>query len=695
MRSPPTSGPRKHRKTFTGCWTCRSRKVKCDEARPTCLQCRSKSLFCQGYGVRLQWVHSSEGSMDHDAPRMKIQRSQVTTNHNCQSFESAEIDDILDSIDAYEPLEPSAPGSGDHFFIHNFGVLNPCSLSQVESLPTTVIPDEQSSSMASDEGSPFGSVTDGHLNAEQLHSSHLDGATPTLFLSEDGSHASQTDLGSSILFDAISPSFFDVPNFTLGEVNDHDSEPLQDPGIVPLQHYEWASTGSALIRNPCSSSLPEQEQFLMYHYTHRAVNLFCVIDNRKSPWKTIHLPRAMQSIGQLSISGSSSSIRNALRNALLSISAFYLSNEGKSRFCSDDAAKWARQATILRGRAIELLKDAVNTDFNTKCIPKYKEFLATMLSMITINVMSGDTSTCGVHLDGAFRFMTQAKTWKTKFSPKALALHRIYFYLQAIYESTALHYHEIGSSSYQSLDAGAQRPLRLTLRDGIDPAATTLSQSARLSIEPTLQMSTYECIYGVPQNLLVLFFESTRLIRRVFSFQKEKGKGNLSAELVSYCDDLEQSIMDWPIDTELQRCRLDTSGPSYDIIRHTTCAFHNALIIYFAQHIRRLSYRYLHQYVQTVLENIEAIEKIKAESRILAAPIYWPAFIAASEAFNETLQNRFKTWYDQVEVYGIEARRSGIQVLLEVWKRGPTTGADMTSRWRMVVEETEAHLMLS
>ena len=48
--------PRKRTKTFTGCWTCRARKVKCDEARPHCRQCRQKRLNCEGYGARLQWL---------------------------------------------------------------------------------------------------------------------------------------------------------------------------------------------------------------------------------------------------------------------------------------------------------------------------------------------------------------------------------------------------------------------------------------------------------------------------------------------------------------------------------------------------------------------------------------------------------------------------------------------------------------
>lgn len=58
------SGPiqsRKRTKTFTGCWTCRKRKIKCDEAKPSCLQCRDKGLTCEGYSARLQWLTPATG----------------------------------------------------------------------------------------------------------------------------------------------------------------------------------------------------------------------------------------------------------------------------------------------------------------------------------------------------------------------------------------------------------------------------------------------------------------------------------------------------------------------------------------------------------------------------------------------------------------------------------------------------------
>lgn len=45
----------KRGKTFTGCWTCRSRKVKCDLRRPSCKRCEKSGLECGGYDIKLRW----------------------------------------------------------------------------------------------------------------------------------------------------------------------------------------------------------------------------------------------------------------------------------------------------------------------------------------------------------------------------------------------------------------------------------------------------------------------------------------------------------------------------------------------------------------------------------------------------------------------------------------------------------------
>ncbi|KAI0859857.1 fungal-specific transcription factor domain-containing protein [Xylaria cubensis] len=48
--------PRQRNRTFTGCWKCRQRKVKCDEGRPGCLSCQRIGVACAGYDPKYIWV---------------------------------------------------------------------------------------------------------------------------------------------------------------------------------------------------------------------------------------------------------------------------------------------------------------------------------------------------------------------------------------------------------------------------------------------------------------------------------------------------------------------------------------------------------------------------------------------------------------------------------------------------------------
>lgn len=166
---------------------------------------------------------------------------------------------------------------------------------------------------------------------------------------------------------------------------------LDSEEVLPQRGHDGSPTNKSLgfatkTNPPENLAVPYQERFLMWHYRERVVNLFCVIDNAKSPWKTIHLPRVLQCSGELSFGGTTTRIRDALRNSLLSISAFYLSNEDRAHRREDEAMNWNMIASRYRCNAIGLLKCAVENDLYADEEIKYKEFLATMLSMVTINV---------------------------------------------------------------------------------------------------------------------------------------------------------------------------------------------------------------------------------------------------------------------------------------------------------------------
>lgn len=138
--------------------------------------------------------------------------------------------------------------------------------------------------------------------------------------------------------------------------------------------------------------LPRNERFLINYYSSRVVHFFTVLDSPKSPWKTVHLPRVLQSAGEMALQGFTSQIRAALRNSILSVSAFYMSKHVRALSGIEASTKWNRDAMRFQGTAIKLLKDAVNTGSTSQEQPKYKELLATMLSMISINVSTARIS---------------------------------------------------------------------------------------------------------------------------------------------------------------------------------------------------------------------------------------------------------------------------------------------------------------
>ncbi|RSM08285.1 hypothetical protein CEP52_004769 [Fusarium oligoseptatum] len=44
-------GPRRRQKVKTGCKTCKLRRIKCDEGKPSCNKCLSSGRLCAGYGI--------------------------------------------------------------------------------------------------------------------------------------------------------------------------------------------------------------------------------------------------------------------------------------------------------------------------------------------------------------------------------------------------------------------------------------------------------------------------------------------------------------------------------------------------------------------------------------------------------------------------------------------------------------------
>lgn len=305
-------------------------------------------------------------------------------------LQSSELDHILRSIeDAASAYHHLSHIDSDPFFLHNFGVFRAASLRN-DSLE---VADTPNGPVVGVQGLDLGC---GQLDVEaEFFCEGDEAAAPLTYLPDLDYRVNALSTGDTIIdsnteISVESPrspeplssagNVVSTPNFA----PTHGRDPSDQ--IVISSHLRWQEDNGVIMRNPCPEYLPDLERFLIHHYSNRVVHLFCVIDNKKSPWKTIHLPRVLQSAGELCVYGSTPTIRIALRNALLSVSAFYLANDSRSRDRIEDATRWATKATRLRGKTLKLLQEAVNEGFCQQQSVRYKDILATMLSMITINV---------------------------------------------------------------------------------------------------------------------------------------------------------------------------------------------------------------------------------------------------------------------------------------------------------------------
>lgn len=94
---PGQQNPVKRSKTFTGCWTCRDRGVKCDLEKPACNRCTRTKRLCSGYGIRLVWVD------ENDAPPKQAQRRMFSERQRDNPvFSDAHITAALEDLDTLE-----------------------------------------------------------------------------------------------------------------------------------------------------------------------------------------------------------------------------------------------------------------------------------------------------------------------------------------------------------------------------------------------------------------------------------------------------------------------------------------------------------------------------------------------------------------------------------------------------------------
>lgn len=272
------------RKTFTGCWTCRASKVKCDLTRPECLRCtRTPGKKCKGYGVSLTWVDASAA---HQLPTaIKRQAMSIAPVTYSNILDSSEVDAAVAWLETCEPESHSGTTLSGPFGVFPVfsGVSNDQS-AQVRSNGTTAEHLEMSSFMAEEQ--PRGPSRP-MLDVLQSRQRHF--ITHKHALAETAAHF------STVRAPVILPSFcraLQTSNASL-------------PNAIP-PHLRPSARGNPLA------------QLLLRHYTEHIATLLQPVSRPNNTYKSIHAPVALKALDALcSIAGNPHSSVAASRVAVL------------------------------------------------------------------------------------------------------------------------------------------------------------------------------------------------------------------------------------------------------------------------------------------------------------------------------------------------------------------------------------------
>lgn len=805
-------------KTFTGCFTCRSRKIRCDLQRPTCQNCKKAHLTCSGYDIKLRWslpvefTPKGRNPIQHpvkfpdtendNAELGFFQRRHVgfvtwDAKKNCRPYETyEEMDNHLADLQGMkrpsetvlkgpfgvfskdkrrkkdpQPLAaPQVPESDallghDQLWLSNelkdHALLTAAALNGdtqfldlVDSLPN--FSPSNLAYPANAESTDFLNLV---FHRHQNNNSANSGLLPQVGKTTPSSMTSILNLddqssinpGNQHLFYSNYNNFFYNNPYQLNktlEIQLHASaHPLKhdDDSTDMVEGDSSASTHMpedimAIVQRPLQPklgfdiSLPKNgvvlptsalqvqplTRYLLNYYVTQVADLMTVIPLTENPWKTIYFPRALMAIGELSALGKTSTAKNALLNALLAVAAFNLQSKFPKN--SDPMKFYLNLGIRLRNQASVFVKTLLGSKSGTqsnieRCVAneKYKDVLCAVMSMISVDLVWGTMQDTNFYIKWCEKVIYTKMRNKKKLSPKARIMHRIFLSLKLIQDSTCLDYANI-KEDYE-LNTRFGYDVRLLFENNtfnektsslqdktkgrIDYIMDTRRVSSPMFVNKKLintnkndEHFATDALYGLPNNLIVLFSETVLLLRE--KIHDKELKKAVAADFTERVGSLKKKLSMWKLDWKLYD--IEGSGkynfytPMHEVTYHHIMSFYHALCIYFGRLIEETPPELLQDKVGQTLEHLNLIQRLISKDEAHIIPLFWQGFIAGCEAVTVDLQMGFKKWGADIAQY-LGSYWGARQIMLEVWRRKKLQEA--RADWVSVIQDWEMNLMLN
>ncbi|RYC79893.1 hypothetical protein BFJ63_vAg17229 [Fusarium oxysporum f. sp. narcissi] len=651
IQSHPNPQPvraKKKTKTFTGCWTCRARRVKCDEGRPCCNRCTRSRFTCQGYGLRLGW--KQEGGQGDKPVESSFKstpfRKLVELNRNFSPGPSEALDDLLQKCNN-STVGPRTLSFGP-FSV--FRVVSPqaSSLSSLEPEDATDIPPNESpeswTQCSSRNAKLVSSVSP---DVSSTDSNRM--AAPPLAMASSPETFRQYSPGKSQLMLLSDPEFWHALDIDLLTTSSSD---LQMPSLATSSTAEDQHEGNGLYHSydqdgEINGILPGEERL-----AESQRNTPITSDsNHSTP------ARSDPGLSHYRIAGTTSSRKEAelvhhwvifMCKNLVPIDAVdnpyrvvYLKLASQARDCSQNCSS------------------SILAIFHGLCSAAAE----------SLNNLHGDK---GYHAKSSPMFHANAALHHLRLCVTSSSRHDDYINVLAAISMCILRDTVSGQPRNWRIHGQAAIGIarRVLLRGGIEPGsnAHTLVEQY-LALAAFANLSAYDDLQDLLDRLpstdhyLSKQQSVTRISIEFLGLINTLSRGNVEPEL-AVLDNLELRIyLEAAPSNDVQ----DVSGRSKDraVIQHYRYVYYYAILLHFHRVLRHKAPSEVQDLAEKGLHHLEAAENFPGDCN--GCIILWPCLVIISECEREDLQKRALRWLRRKIRHAFGSVNASEKICREYW----------------------------
>lgn len=593
--------PKKQRtKCFTGCWTCRSRRVKCDEETPSCLRCRQMSLQCEGYGMKLAWVpynphadnadQESVDDLSRDQRASRRSLAPVSAASVVVRMSSPELDASLTQIDGWCPRESSGLKKGVF----------------------SVFPATSKQGFPESAGPPTPAYDRGRLQSPEYGSGLAD--TPgelsvTTLADTPGQATSATDDGRFQPLTAQSipdppressrSTFLDTSSAAQIVSHPHSDyqscEEVDKESENTVQNTLRQRLVHAPARHLDAMPMPSKQKRLIHHWVTFTSRKIVLLDEPHNPCRTMMLPMALK--GLVSKAGDSNA-DVAIFHAICSAAAYNLFELSGRTSEQDHVLALDHDSEAIRHLRHNLARADEHQD---------QSCAMAIMACIAVEAVSGTTQRWRTHVSGGLAYLSKLQARGV--DEMALSAFRQHMVKMALL-----------------CDFPVPDDLKCFLNDEDGSAS---------GLEFTFPY------YGVSKSTLQAHDRINTLAT---------ASPNRTPATEQEVDALElQLYLQFP-GLPPQIISSEASKLHAAVVHHTSTAFYYAGLVFFQRSIRCSPVAAVQELVELGVQELENIEVVGKGN--LGCMMLWPALVLGAECHTVTSQRRMRAWFQSQRKLG-------------------------------------------